>query len=630
MALATAVRPYRDFFLPSLHRRFASASVYTFGLCFVIAILIGEWDSWLWSWFPVGPTGVRALLLYIPSLLIYVLRVAQWHVGQRNTAAPWQTFWKYALRLNTLRTLAFYFFSAWFFSEIYLWSRSGYAGLGHTDLGKLHERIRLNERPLYLRTVLIILGVAQAMMHLWKDYDRIPIPVTKPKCERKDGESASNTSTPQTRDTSPSLQISQKLGIIIKQSVSTTLVMMAIGFAVYFFFLRNIVWTGWYNLSKWFTSLAKTSRPTGLAPFAGLLWRNFWASFFLVLLWEFTNTTFDIYIAQEPLKKDKPITNDSKDPNGSLLNGLRSKKEEAKNIAFWELALITDRFDDRRKTIYGELERKKAPTHKQIVDICLAEVRNISNRIDTINNLFPKKDEKERKPEIELVPRISQPLREDQIAGPGVPLGTRLQRIEAAASQIARTYSSPDNATNAGARRLIEYGDRSIHEGAQQAGSVWDEYWSKFAASPIGWFFRSCVRRTANVVINGSPYSHQSSIANAITTLTNLAVSSLKEDEYGQFNKEVPEIVRVFASAIKAIESYMQGLEVDWMDVDCLARPEAERKKVPEVEVVVERLKEGLERILRSFAEYLGPMGMTAAEIREAKELVARTERRGA
>ena len=50
----------------------------------------------------------------------------------------------------------------------------------------------------------------------------------------------------------------------------------------------------------------------------------------LLCIWEFSNAVFSAYVAQEPLKKDQPLTNDSRDPNGSLLNGLRSKKEIAK------------------------------------------------------------------------------------------------------------------------------------------------------------------------------------------------------------------------------------------------------------------------------------------------------------
>jgi nucleoporin NDC1 len=50
----------------------------------------------------------------------------------------------------------------------------------------------------------------------------------------------------------------------------------------------------------------------------------------LVVLWEFINKAFDLYIAQEPLKNDQPITSDSKDPNGTLLNGIKSKKDANK------------------------------------------------------------------------------------------------------------------------------------------------------------------------------------------------------------------------------------------------------------------------------------------------------------
>jgi nucleoporin NDC1 len=68
----------------------------------------------------------------------------------------------------------------------------------------------------------------------------------------------------------------------------------------------------------------------------------------------------------------------------------------------------------------------------------------------------------------------------------------------------------------------------------------------------------------------------------------------------------------------------MAGLQIHWTDVDCWARPEAERKKIPEVEAVMEALKEGLERILGAFNEFLIPMGMTRAEVQEAKKVVVK------
>jgi len=278
------------------------------------------------------------------------------------------------------------------------------------------------------------------------------------------------------------------------------------------------------------------------------------------------------------------------------------------------------------------LERKKNPTYKQVVDICLLEIKEINRRINIA--LDPKyrpedaTDKKATAVSLSLVPQISQPLLNSAIVGPGDTPETRLQKVGAVTSQIARAHSSPQNAQNATARVYLKQGQEKIQQSAQQAESFLTTYSNKFASSPFGSPFRSCIRRTANVVVNGAPYSRQSSIFNAITTLTNLAVFSLREDEFGQFKAEVPEIIRVFTAAIKTIEEYVAGLEIHWTDVDCLARPEAERNKIPEVDAVTEALKEGLERILGSFNEYLMQMGISRAEVQEAKKVVVRAATR--
>ena len=35
----------------------------------------------LWFWFPLGPAGIRTLLLFVSALAVFVLRVAQLHLG---------------------------------------------------------------------------------------------------------------------------------------------------------------------------------------------------------------------------------------------------------------------------------------------------------------------------------------------------------------------------------------------------------------------------------------------------------------------------------------------------------------------------------------------------------------------
>ena len=61
-----------------------------------------------------------------------------------------------------------------------------------------------------------------------------------------------------------------------------------------------------------------------------LIIRSAGSGFLLLLIWEISNAVFGAYVAQEPLKNGNPLSNDSGDPNGSLLNGLKSKNEVIK------------------------------------------------------------------------------------------------------------------------------------------------------------------------------------------------------------------------------------------------------------------------------------------------------------
>lgn len=137
---------------------------------------------------------------------------------------------------------------------------------------------------------------------------------------------------------------------------------------------------------------------------------------------------------------------------------------------------------------------------------------------------------------------------------------------------------------------------------------------------PVGAPFRQSLQRTASLVVLGAPYSRISIICNAVTALTNLAVLSITNDALGRFNNGIPNILRVFTAAIAKIDEYMAKVEIHWSDRTTLQLPEAERRKVPEVEQVRECLREGLEKIIGSFNEYLSGMGLSSLEILDAKK----------
>ena len=90
---------YKDLLTPALHRRFTGAAGIILLICYVESVLIGDKSScelkhWhgaakhssdlysvFWSWFPIGTAGIRTLLLFISALSVFVLRVAQLHIG---------------------------------------------------------------------------------------------------------------------------------------------------------------------------------------------------------------------------------------------------------------------------------------------------------------------------------------------------------------------------------------------------------------------------------------------------------------------------------------------------------------------------------------------------------------------
>jgi nucleoporin NDC1 len=297
-------------------------------------------------------------------------------------------------------------------------------------------------------------------------------------------------------------------------------------------------------------------------------------------------------------------------------------------MAFWELALITDAFPDRRKTIYAEMSRKKAPTFQQITELCLAEVKLLIERLNI--GLDPAYQQAaaaaapQPAPSVNLVPQISQPLKDDKqiVALPPKP-STKWEHFEAATSGIAKSHSSPGNSQQAWGREGINKGLQKAQEGAQQAESVASTASTKILASPFGYIFSHSLSRSAKLVVLSAPYSHISLICNAITALTNLAVFSISEDAIGRFHESVPAIIRTFTLAITKLDTYMAGLQVHWSDKHTLAKREPEQKKIPEVEQVRECLQKGLQNVLSSFDRYLGGMGMSMLEISDAKKAAA-------
>lgn len=274
------------------------------------------------------------------------------------------------------------------------------------------------------------------------------------------------------------------------------------------------------------------------------------------------------------------------------------------------------------------MERKRAPTFQQITDFCLAEIKLLIHRLnvglDPTYQPAAASAAPQPTPAVNLVPQIAQPLKDDKqvVALPPKP-NTKWEHFEAATSGIAKMHSSPSNSQQAYGREAFNKGMKKAHEGAQQAESVASTASNKILSSPFGYVFSHSLPRRAKLVVLGAPYSRISLICNAITALTNLAVFSITEDAIGRFHESVPAIIRTFTVAINKLDAYMASLQVHWSDKETLGKPEAERKKVLEVDQVRECLQKGLTNVLGSFEQYLSGMGMSILEISDAKKAAA-------
>lgn len=125
----------------------------------------------------------------------------------------------------------------------------------------------------------------------------------------------------------PYLQLKTKLPQLASGALIRALGMSVAAPFIYSLTVRGFAFSLTRSFAKIFWNLPKSGALPTIRPFHWTVLRTtVFAGFLLIVLWDFANAAFSSYVAQEPLKNDRPITYESKDPNGSLLTGLKGKK----------------------------------------------------------------------------------------------------------------------------------------------------------------------------------------------------------------------------------------------------------------------------------------------------------------
>ncbi|PGH36331.1 nucleoporin NDC1 [[Emmonsia] crescens] len=665
---SSAARPrqYRRILTSTLHRKFVHASAVSLVACYVVAFFIGVKSSFIWSWFPLGACGVRTLLLSFSSLAIFILRVGQMHAGAQTTSSPFSSTRQALFSFSTFQTFGWYLLSAWWFSEVYMWSSSESAELNWVKPGRPFERAKLNERPIYLHCFYALLAITQAILHLYFDWDKIHVPISKRSAKSTDQRTHALEPLP--------VRIRKAIPQILYDAAIRSSVTAIVGPFIYMFFLRRIAWSWVLSFAKLFWNFPRSAAdPPGLIPplHILLMLRAATSGVLLVTLWQVSNLLFSTFLGQAPLKKGQPLTNESKDPNGSLINGLKAKKDVVQTFAFWELCLIGQQFPERRKAIFADIDRNGGSAWTQILTASTNVIKGITARINEHQNPTPlagpdlstlpgttsdSSNINGKPTTIHTLPRLSSPPKEDNIFLASSRPTTRPEKFESAFGSVAKSYGqSPDwtpSARNqarnifnrATAAVLSPEQKKRISASAQElkllTGSPSSSSSSsgrpstnplihKFLSSLAGLPFRQSYARRLRIIILGTPYASLSPIIDAVESLTRLLIASLAEDQFGKVQEDVAAVVRLFTETIMVLESFTSagdgGLDIHWTDVDfppADAGTEMQKKarKVEEVEMIKEALRGGLSELLGAFKLYLDDVGIWGKDLRMARE----------
>lgn len=590
-------RPYKRFVTSAFHIRFVHAAALSLFICWDQAVLLSPRYGMFrtiatrrcanlvdvfWSWFPIGPAGLRALLYFFALILIFILQVATVTVGKPTPTSPFQQLRRSLFSSSTFKTCFWYICSALWFTEIYIWSSPSMSWVTRGDAGTSDK---LNERPIYLRACFVMLAVFQSIKHVYFAHATIQLPISNaPTAQDKDRR------THPIPDTYTFFR-SQAPGILIRSAIGAVVTTAVCPF-IYSFMLRRTLWRFHLFFAGLFFNVARSSaRPIGIPPVLGTMLTTIVVGFWLSLSWELCALSLIAYFKKPPVKNDMTWTAVGKDPNGSLLNGLKLRPGILKTFAFWELVIITQNHQERRRAIFSDIDRPTGSVWGQMLTEALKVVKQIDERIQPT----PVADPTAAQQPAATLPKILRP------------------QSEAARTQEEKTLLALKSNKNERARqRLLNIADDKLKqlgshpdpirvpELPDTSTAVW-----KFTSS-FSWFFGSSPAAKINALVLGTPHSNAATIVDATEAITRMLIASLQDDAYGKAMAGVPEAVKQFAKTIALIET--------------LIEQNPTHGGIDDVEIVLNRLKAGLSELLSAFQMFLSDSGLGIADLKAAKK----------
>jgi nucleoporin NDC1 len=277
------------------------------------------------------------------------------------------------------------------------------------------------------------------------------------------------------------------------------------------------------------------------------------------------------------------------------------------------LTCIAQRFEGRRKAIFEDIDRKGGSTWSQILDACLGVIDGMNSRITEYLTPPPPPQPIEEPG----LPRLTGPLKEDDILSPVPKRKMTGDTIARYVSSTIKAHSHPQDGSpilKAIEKSSAQVLSRGMGKESSPVGSPEKHTLSsRVLQSPLGWPFRQTFRRRIAVIVLGSPHGYVGLIVDAVDAVARLAVCSLKEDPYGNVQRDVARIIRTFTATITRLESFKVSLDTHWTDVE-------QKRDSPEVDTILTSLKSGLHDLLEAFGDYAEELRLSQSDMKSARE----------
>ncbi|EPX71459.1 spindle pole body docking protein Cut11 [Schizosaccharomyces octosporus yFS286] len=430
---------------------------------------------------------------------------------------------------------------------------------------RAYELPRLNERFVYMMFVASMMAFSSACEHLYFDLDTPEEPVLQKSFV---------------------LYVKEKLPSIFQSSIIKSLIC---GFAspIIYAIFRSSIWRTFLLFTRCFHRLAASKALVRWPVNLGLLVHSLWMTFLINISLSIALLIFRVFLYAGPVVRSRFISMRSNDPNGTLLDGIKTRnKPLTQCIASQELFLICSKDPKRIQGILQDIDRKTS-VWQEILNNTLVLCENLSTSLQLSSSGKKPNGVDSAQSSSRLGSSTTDDsfntisLKEKDIFAQGA---SRRSRILEKVKEHGN-FSAPDASQNSFAESLIP---ASLRKQCSQYLSV------VYKTSLFNIFRKTLDRKNADVLKN--PWL----LEVRITSLSLLVLKSLQYDTYGVVARDISDILTVYCDTYDKLIAYKRNPPIHSSDVFASKRTH----DFDDMDRVISCLKDGIVEITEKFQDF--------------------------